>query len=46
MQSQDNEMVETAQPTIDAPGWTVWLSGHGLIAAKLVGADRQRRGGV
>lgn len=36
-------MVEAAQPTIDAPGWTVWLSGHSLIAAKLDGADRQRR---
>lgn len=36
-------MVATAQPTIDAPGWTVWLSGHGLIAGKLDGADRERR---
>lgn len=36
-------MVETAQPTIDAPGWTAWLSGHSLIAGKLDGADRERR---
>jgi hypothetical protein len=36
-------MVETAQPTIDAPGWTAWLSCHSLIAAKLDGADRERR---
>lgn len=36
-------MIETAQPTIDAPGWTSWLSGHNLIAAKLDGADRERR---
>jgi hypothetical protein len=43
VQSQENEVVETAQPTIDAPGWTAWLSGHGLIAAKLDGADRERR---
>jgi hypothetical protein len=41
--SQENEVVETAQPTMDAPGWTVWLSGNGLIAAKLDGADRERR---
>lgn len=43
MQSQENEMVETAWPTIDAPGWTIWLRGHSLIAAKLDGADRQSR---
>ena len=36
-------MVETAWPTIDAPGWTIWLRGHSLIAAKLDGADRQSR---
>jgi hypothetical protein len=36
-------MLETAQPTIDAPGWPEWLRGHRLIAAKLDGADRARR---
>lgn len=36
-------MVETAKPTIDAPGWTAWLSCHSLIAGKLDGADRERR---
>lgn len=36
-------MGETAQPTIDAPGWTGWLSCHSLIAGKLDGADRKRR---
>ncbi len=36
-------MVGTAQPTLDAPGWTAWLSGRSLIAAKLDGADRERR---
>jgi len=40
---QENDIVETAQPTIDAPGWTAWLSCHSLIAAKLDGADRERR---
>lgn len=36
-------MIETTQPTIDAQGWTAWLSGRSLIAAKLHGADRERR---
>ena len=36
-------MVETPQPLLDAPGWTSWLRGSSLIAAKLDGADRERR---
>jgi hypothetical protein len=36
-------MVEISQPLLDAPGWTSWLRGSSLIAAKLDGADRERR---
>lgn len=43
MLGRENEMGETAQLTIDAPGWTAWLSCHSLIAVKLDGADRERR---